>query len=298
MLPSSRRRSRRDGQGDAEPNFSDDDNLHQPTVVGFGDEWTRFDQRALPSSDRTEVFDQYFSVFPWHLLPASPKGFDLGCGSGRWAAEFASRFPECTLHCIDPSDAIDVARTLHRATVDDIPLDDNSMDFGYSLGVLHHIPDTQAGLVNCVRKLRPGAPFLVYLYYAFDNRPWWFRSVWVLSDRLRRVISLLPHGPRYLVSQVLAFGVYLPLSRLSKLAESLGFDVDHIPLSGYRNRSLYVLRTDALDRFGTRLEQRFTRAEVLNMMQVAGLTNVVFRESPAHWVAVGVRKSAEVAWSS
>jgi hypothetical protein len=45
------------------------------------------------------------------------------------------------------------------------------MDFGYSLGVLHHLPDPRAGLAACVTKLKPGAPMLVYIYYAFDNRP-------------------------------------------------------------------------------------------------------------------------------
>jgi 2-polyprenyl-3-methyl-5-hydroxy-6-metoxy-1,4-benzoquinol methylase len=44
------------------------------------------------------------------------------------------------------------------------------MDFGYSLGVLHHIPDAQKALSDCVKKLKLGAPFLVYLYYSFDNR--------------------------------------------------------------------------------------------------------------------------------
>tara|TARA_B110000003_G_C16618896_1_gene522335 strand:+ start:251 stop:421 length:171 start_codon:yes stop_codon:yes gene_type:complete len=28
------------------------------------------------------------------------------------------------------------------------------MDFGYSLGVLHHIPDTQVWLNSCVQKLK------------------------------------------------------------------------------------------------------------------------------------------------
>ena len=66
--------------------------------------------------------------------------------------------------------------------MDAIPLPDGSADFGYSLGVLHHVPDTQKGIIECVRKLKPGAPFLLYLYYAFDNRPWWFRTIWKISD--------------------------------------------------------------------------------------------------------------------
>jgi ubiquinone/menaquinone biosynthesis C-methylase UbiE len=59
----------------------------------------------------------------------------------------------------------------HLASVDEIPLPDSSQDFGYSLGVLHHIPDTQLALNACVKKLKLGAPFLLYCYYRFDNRP-------------------------------------------------------------------------------------------------------------------------------
>ena len=52
-----------------------------------------------------------------------------------------------------------------------MPFADGTMDFGYSIGVLHHIPNTQLALNDCSRKLKSGAPFLVYIYYAFDNQP-------------------------------------------------------------------------------------------------------------------------------
>jgi len=51
------------------------------------------------------------------------------------------------------------------------------------------------------------------------------------------------------------------------------------------------MRTDALDRFGTRLEQRFTRKEIKNMMQNAGLENIEFSNSKPFWVAVGYKSS-------
>src|SRR5574341_2628577 len=93
-----------------------------------------------------------------------------------------------------------------------LPLDANSMDFGYSLGVLHHVPDTEAGLSACVNVLKPGAPFLLYLYYAFENRPWWFRLLWWISDVGRQVISRSPVGLRYAISQMLAGIVYYHLT--------------------------------------------------------------------------------------
>lgn len=63
---------------------------------------------------------------------------------------------------------------------------------GNSLGVLHHIPDTAAALAACGKKLTPGAPFLVYLYYRFDNRPAWYAALWRASELARGKISRLP----------------------------------------------------------------------------------------------------------
>ena len=273
------------------------ENIDQKVVAGFGDEWSRFDQSALDDAELRRMFDNYFNIFPWESLPDGAIGFDLGCGSGRWAMLVAPRVGH--LHLIDPSDAIEIARrnlasqencTFHRAGVEDIPLDDDSCDFGYSLGVLHHVPDTAAGIGACVAKLKVGAPFLLYLYYRFDNKPAWFRMLWSVSDAGRKAISLLPHGVRYLVSQVIAAVVYFPLARVALLMEKTGANVANLPLSQYRTNSFYTMRTDALDRFGTRLEQRFTKDEIREMMERAGLEKITFSET-SFWTAVGYKKA-------
>lgn len=272
------------------------ENLDKQVVAGFGDEWSRFDQSTLDESELVRMFDNYFNIFPWDELPKDPVGFDLGCGSGRWAKLVAPRVG--TLHLIDPSNAIEVAKknlagcshcVFHRAGVDEIPLENASCDFGYSLGVLHHVPDTEGGLAACVDKLKPGAPFLLYLYYRFDNKPTWFRALWAASNAGRVVVSRMPHSVRFAASQLLAALVYIPLARTAKLVEKLGADVRNFPLSQYRNNSFYTMRTDALDRFGTRLEQRFTKAEITAMMERTGLENIEFSET-SFWTAVGRKK--------
>jgi len=207
------------------------------------------------------------------------------------------------LYCVDASgEALNVARrnlranincTLLEASVADAPIPDGSLDFAYSLGVLHHTPDTLAGLSSCVRKLKPGAPFLLYLYYRFDNRPVWYRALWWVSNLARMLISRTPHGLRYWVSQALAGSVYWPLARLVRLAGKLGVPVRHLPLHYYADKPFYVMRTDALDRFGTRLEQRFTRAEIEQMMRAGGLRDVSFNEHEPFWCAVGYRAGSE-----
>lgn len=270
-------------------------NIDENVVAGFGDEWSRFDQSDLDQDELQRMFDAYFNIFPWNELTGEAVGFDLGCGSGRWARLVAPRVGK--LHLIDPSDALEVARRnlselkncdFHRAGVDNIPLENESCDFGYSLGVLHHLPDTEAGLRECVKKIKKGAPFLLYLYYRFDNRPVWFRAIWTISDIFRRAISRTPHQIRFAISQVIAVLVYFPLARIAKIGETAGVNIRNFPLAQYRDNSLYTMRTDALDRFGTRLEKRFTKQEIEEMMIAAGLERIKFSNT-SFWTALGYR---------
>lgn len=275
-------------------------NLDPATVAGFGQEWNRFDQAAVPEDDLEQRFAEYFRLFPWRELPADAVGFDLGCGSGRWSRLVAPRVG--TLHCVDASPAaVAVARRnlreqencrFHVASVDRMPFAPASLDFGYSLGVLHHVPDTAAGIRACVEPLKEGAPLLLYLYYALDDRPAWFQALWRATDLGRRAISRLPQRAKLATTGAIAALVYLPLARLAKVLERAGRDVDAVPLSTYREASFYTMRTDALDRFGTRLEQRFTAAQVRAMMEAAGLERVEVSPDPPYWCAIGYRGAA------
>jgi ubiquinone/menaquinone biosynthesis C-methylase UbiE len=276
-------------------------NVDERVAQGFGDEWSTFRQgkQHLSDEEREAIFGSYFSLFPWHLLPPNGgTGLDAGCGSGRWSMLVAPRVHH--LHALDAStDALAVARdnlrgypnvTFHHASVGEIPLPDQSLDFAFSLGVLHHVPDTLAAIRSLARKLKPGAPLLVYLYYAFDNRPAWFRNLWRASDVVRKVMAQLPHPLRFGLSQIIAALVYWPLARFALLAEKLGFHANALPLSWYRDKSFYVMRTDAYDRFCTRLEKRFSRTQIAAMLSEAGFDDIQFMEREPYWCAVGLKR--------
>jgi ubiquinone/menaquinone biosynthesis C-methylase UbiE len=275
-------------------------NADAATVAGFGKEWARFKQEALSNEEGQEIFQQYFSIFPWDILPKDGGcGADIGCGSGRWARMVAPRVSE--LHLVDASsEALQVARTnlsslpnvrFHHTSVGDLPSKIQSLDFAYSLGVLHHIPDPEAGLRAIASILKPRAPFLLYLYYAFDNRPAWYRWLWRLSDLSRRVLSCQPQLLKVSIAEMVALCVYWPLARMAGLSGRLGAKIENWPLAYYRDRSLYVMRTDALDRLGTQLEQRFTRIQIAEMLKRAGFEKVRFSEGPPFWCVVGLKRA-------
>jgi NDP-sugar pyrophosphorylase family protein len=79
------------------------------------------------------------------------------------------------------------------------------------------------------------------------------------------------------------------LARIARFIERRGGRVDAMPLSYYRNLGFYTMRTDALDRFGTRLEQRFSRNAIRAIMERAGLKDIRFSDAEPYWVACGIK---------
>ncbi len=272
-------------------------NIDEKVVNDFGKEWEAFNHRNMEQSLLDSAFDSYFHIFPFDKL-TNGEGFDMGCGSGRWAKFVAPKVG--FLNCIDPSEvALKQAKSnLHHFQncafecegVDSNSLKNHSQDFGYSLGVLHHIPDTLLALEACATKLKSGAPFLLYLYYRFDNKPKGYYFLWKISDLLRRVISKLPFVMKFFISQLIALIIYLPIARFALLAEKIGIEVTNFPLTWYRNESFYILRTDALDRFGTRLEQRFTKTEITSMLDHAGFERIEFSDREPFWTVLSYKK--------
>ncbi len=274
-------------------------NLDAQTVAGFGDEWRRFPQTGVSQSEKQAAFREYFHIFPWELLPADGgSGVDVGCGSGRWSQFVAPKVRE--LHVLDASaEALEVARRnlksfdnvkFYHASLDEMPFADGSLDFAFSLGVLMCVPDTAGAIAAVAKKLKRGAPFLVYIYYAFDNRPSWYWWLWKPTDLVRHGVSRLPYPLRYAASRLAAATVYFPIARTATVLERLGITPQNWPLSFYKHRSFYIMSNDALDRFGTRLEKRFTRSQIEQMLEAAGFEQVRFSDSQPYWCAVGIKR--------
>jgi 2-polyprenyl-3-methyl-5-hydroxy-6-metoxy-1,4-benzoquinol methylase len=273
-------------------------NQDENTVQSFGDEWEKMDQSGLKEKEKLQIFTDYFSIFPFDRINDKSVGFDMGCGSGRWATVIAPKVEK--LYCIDASQkAVEVAKINLKLfnnveymvnSVDNTELKKESFDFGYSLGVLHHVPNTLSAISSCSELLKKGAPFLLYLYYAFDNKPKWYKLIWKLSELVRKFVNKTPSSLKSIITNIIAVIVYFPLSKIAFFAEKIGFKVNNFPLSYYRDKSFYTMRTDSRDRFGTPLEKRFTKSEIKEMMRLASFEDIIFSESKPYWVVLGYKK--------
>ncbi len=276
-------------------------NVDQATVQAFSDQWTRFERSIRErEEDNKRVFDRFFFHFPWKKLPAKAKGFEIGCGRGRFLKYVAPNVGR--IDAVDPSPvAIAQAKKFnpdlknvkyYQESTGALSLKNGAYDFGYSFGVLMCVPDTQAAITECADLLKPGAPFCLYMYYNLDGRPAWYRGLWRASDVLRRIICRLPKGPAFFITNMIAALVYWPLARGAALAEKFGKNVHDWPLSDYRHSAFARMRGTSRDRFGTPLEKRFSRAEMTEMMEKAGFENIKYYDGPPYWCMFGTKRPA------
>jgi len=272
-----------------------DQNLDQQVIDSFGHEWAAFD---YAESETDEALDSQFLAYctPIDLSQFNAKSSiaaDFGAGSGRWASRLLPYFS--LLYALEPSDGAskvlknkfskESRMKILQETVGVNSIPTESLDFAMSLGVLHHIPDTGLAIKDIASKIKCGGIFLCYLYYKLDNKPLYYRGLFWASNSLRWVISRLPHAIRRLIAQMIAVAIYLPLARTSKLLGNRGKDVSNLPLHHYANMPFMMLQNDALDRFGTRLEQRFSKKEITEMLGCAGfdLSTLKFSDVEPFW---------------
>lgn len=274
------------------------ENIDPVTVRSFGEEWKAFSQ--FEDEEIRKIGDTYFDIVSADMLGPGMIAADFGCGTGRWTKYMHQRAG--AVAAIDPSDAIYVAARLlrdagnvqlYKASIDNLPFPDHYFDFGFSLGVLHHIPDTQKAMDACVKKVKPGGHFLVYLYYSLDNRGFLYKSLFFLSNLIRRIVSKMPGGLKRFSCNIMAVFFYMPFVLFSRLLRFFRVPAkwrSKIPLHSYESTSFYIIRNDALDRFGTPLEQRFSKKQIQSMMDKSGLENIIFSDQAPFWHAVGRKK--------
>ena len=272
-----------------------DQNLDQQVIDSFGHEWSAFD---YAESETDDALDTQFLAYctPIDLTQFNSKSSvaaDFGAGSGRWASRLLPHF--ALVYALEPSDGANKVlknkfskesrMTILQETVGANSIPSGSLDLAMSLGVLHHIPDTGLAIKDVASKIKGGGIFLCYLYYKLENKPLYYRGLFWISNSLRWIISRLPYRVRRLIAQVIAVLIYLPLARTSKVLGYRGKDVSNFPLHHYANMPFVMLQNDALDRFGTRLEQRFSKKDITKMLRNAGfdISTLKFSDTEPFW---------------
>jgi len=266
------------------------------TARSFGFEWNHF----------CEMYDEWEKAFFEYMQPHAPAFFrgkrvlDAGCGSGRYAYYAAKHGAEVWAVDLGPAIGITQRNTstisnVHAVQADilRLPFALESFDFIYSIGVLHHLTEPEAGFNNLLRYLKPGGEIQIYVYWKPENQPIKRALLSVISG-LRWLTTKLPHGLVYALSYpaaTIAWATFVWPYAIMKRLPGLDGIALRTPMRQYAAYPFRVCVNDQFDRFSAPIENRYTRNEVESWLTRAGLERPIIAANYG-WVANAYKPAA------
>ena len=259
------------------------------TRESFGYEWTHFHRWY----DSSEVgFRDYFETVDLEALRGC-RVLDAGCGMGRHARQMAAHARHVV--AVDFSRAIEQAAlntrgmaNVHCVKADllQLPFAEGTFDYVYSLGVLHHLGNTETAVRALAAQLKPGGRLRVYLYW---KRHGGAGAALRLVSAIRALTTRLPFWLLRWLCWLLSVALWVTVVVPYRLVVWAGVrDMSHWPLFVYAKYPFRVLYNDQFDRFSAPLEKRYDPEDVSALLESAGLRDVRV-EARFGWIAEGVK---------
>lgn len=248
----------------------------QDYVKNFGFEWTKYSRTQL-DNEMSQLSERQFLEYTG-FNPDELRGkwiLDVGCGMGRFA-EVVSRWGANVVG-IDLSLASDVAARnlvsrqnvwICQASILDLPFLEQSFDYIYSIGVLHHTPNCEHSFKLLPRLLKPGGSIAIWLYSAYTR---WYR----MSDIYRRFTPKL--SPKSLHALCVAadslYYVHRGLRRIPGIGRSLSGVLGYlVPINMNPSREWRLL--DTFDWYSPVYQSKHTYEEVFRWFEDCGLEDL------------------------
>ena len=260
--------------------------LQARTIADFGEQWT-----AFPETDgffgSVELFDDFLGPLVRAADVAGRRVCEIGAGTGRFVNVLVASGAAHVI-AIEPSAAFDVLRSATsphgdrvaclKLTGDRLP-PTGDLDYVFSIGVLHHIPDPGPVVAAAYAALRPGGTIAIWLYGREGNA-----AYLAVAMLLWRASRRLPHRAlRSLVGALYpAVWCYMTLCRWVSL-----------PLAEYMRRVMVPLtpakrRVVIYDQLNPAYAKYYTREEACDLIARAGFVDIrAHHRHGMSWTVVG-----------
>lgn len=261
------------------------------TSRSFGYQWNVF---STMYKDWKENFLDYAQPLDEKFF-AGKKGLDMGCGFGRhlyWSSTFGAEMVG-----VDLSEAVEAAykNTRHMQNVNvvqgdiyNLPFKKGSFDFGYSIGVLHHLPDPRKGFSKLAEMVRPGGTVFAWVYGVRTGPVEWIS---VIMRKIARMISLrMLHMICFMIAVFLRIFSHYPYRALS--AVGLKGIANKLPLKDHARYPFSVTIADAFDRLSVPIVYYYNEDEFREWFVGEGLTDIqILRrfKNNESWRGVGIK---------
>lgn len=262
-------------------------NRQNQTIRDFGEQWLRYsDNEGYYGSP--ELFADILSPF---LKPEKIKDCrvaDIGSGTGRIVNILLEAGARHVI-ALEPSEAFEVlcknVRETERVTClkmrgDQLPAYGN-LDYIFSIGVLHHIPEPAPVIKAAFKALRPGGDLLIWLYGKEGNE--------LYLSFVKPLRRLTKHFPHFLLVSLVEV-MYWPLVFYIKLCQIFPLLLRGYMRAVFKKMSREKQRLIIYDQLNPSFAKYFTKFEAEKLLVDGGFTNVrVHHRHGYSWTVIGTK---------
>ncbi len=251
----------------------------------FGFQWNRFDTIQVDTVMHNDLSrDRFFKTTGWPARMEGERILEAGCGAGRFTQLALETGAE--VFSFDLSSAVEAAWrnnataprvSMFQASIYEIPLQKESFDRIFCMGVLQHCPDVGAAFRSLLPFLRPGGEVVIDVYEKETGVP-------SLKRMVRPILTPLGTEKIYkLLTWAIppAFELKKALHRIPAIGPQIAKlipigPISHAPRLNYTDEELKQVKIlSALDMYAPVYDQPQSMDTVQRWFDDAGLVDVI-----------------------
>jgi SAM-dependent methyltransferase len=257
------------------------------TITDFGEQWHKYsDNEGYYGS--LELFSDILSPFLKIEEIRGRRVAEVGSGTGRIVNMLLSAGAGHVI-AVEPSDAFGILInnvtapwrvTCLRMTGDQLPAYGN-LDYIFSIGVLHHIPDPKPVVDAAFNALRPGGRFLVWLYGKEGNG--------LYLSIIRPLRSLTKRIPHFMLASLVEI-MYWPLVLYTELCRRLPLPLREYMSSIFDRMSPEKRRLIIYDQLNPSYAKYYTKSEAEKLLKDGKFVDVQTHHRHGYsWTVMGTK---------